>query len=155
MEQLGFKTAILALGYKAEQVVEYLITEKLEIEIIPIIESQPLGTGGAILKVSGLTRNDNLIVLNGDTLIRIESSDLEGLEQLHQELGAFCTLLVSKVEDASRFGTVTVQNGRVLNFSEKTSNNAANLLVNSGVMLVDAAKLKSTLFEKDGTQISI
>ncbi len=98
-----------------------------------------------------MTRNDKLIVLNGDTLTRIESSDLEDLQQLHQKLGAFCTLLVSKVKDASRSGTVTVQTDRVLYFSEKTSNNAANLLVNFGVMRVDAAKNKGALSEKDGT----
>ena len=98
--------------------------------ITPIIEPEPLGTGGAIKYV---IQNTSIIhpffVINGDSL-----SDINLDQMLKEfEIQNFTAMVgISRVKNAKRYGTVKEKNGQVLFFDEKSvnGNKNVNLLTN-------------------------
>jgi len=91
-------------------------------------EAQQLGTGGALRRALPLIGSEHAFVLNGDTYCRYDS---RRLLEMHLRNLASATLWLTRVRDATRFGTVTLDNdGRVSEFREKT--------VGPGTQLVSA-----------------
>jgi len=83
-----------------------------------ITETEPLGTGGAIVNALGsLNTDEPFLALNGDILTDL---DLTAMVALHRDRGAAATIALHHVEDARPFGLVpTEPDGRVLEFREK------------------------------------
>ena len=83
-----------------------------------ITETEPLGTGGAIVNAIGSLHTDEpFLALNGDILTDL---DLTAMVALHRERGAVATIALHHVQDARPFGLVPTQpDGRVLEFREK------------------------------------
>src|SRR5437667_5285251 len=66
----GARRVILALGSKAGAVLRYLGTQSFPpLEILTVVEPQPLGTAGAIGFSLPYLNGDLVIVMNGDTLV--------------------------------------------------------------------------------------
>ncbi len=82
------------------------------------IESRPLGTGGAL----GLARSrlaEPFVCLNGDILTDL---DIRGLADAREAAGPMLTLAVTRVRDASSYGTVRTGSGStVIGFDEKAA----------------------------------
>ena len=72
-------------------------------------------------------------VLNGDTFVRAPLEELEARE------ACALSVLVAQVDDASRYGTVVVSDGRVAGFREKGVGGPG--LVNCGVYWITKAAL--------------
>jgi D-glycero-alpha-D-manno-heptose 1-phosphate guanylyltransferase len=96
-------------------------------------ESSPLGTAGAIkLAQTYLRETPEFVVLNGDSFVEI---DFARLLQFHHEHGGMVSLAVLEVENAARYGTVSLTStGRVTGFAEKTGSETPGI-VNAGVYL--------------------
>jgi NDP-sugar pyrophosphorylase family protein len=90
-----------------------------------------LGTGGA-LKRAAQHFDPVAVVVNGDTHLNV---NLGALVRAHTASGAEATLTLSRVPDASRFGTVEVSGARVLDFHEKTATGGPGL-VNAGAYVI-------------------
>ncbi len=96
------------------------------------LESRPLGTGGAL----GLTRSrltEPFVCLNGDILTDL---DIPGLMAAREASGAMLTLAVTRVDDASSYGTVRIEAGpgpMVSGFDEKVATGGSPGDVNVGV----------------------
>ncbi|MCK4935043.1 MAG: nucleotidyltransferase family protein [Simkaniaceae bacterium] len=129
---------VLAVGYKADQIVDYYSNQST---IAFSIESTPLGTGGAIKQALNQTSSEDVLVLNGDSFLDIS---LEDFFQYHSSKQADITLATVKVDDANRFGTLDLdpKNQRLVSFHEKSSKVGSGW-INAGVYL-----LKRTLFEE-------
>jgi D-glycero-alpha-D-manno-heptose 1-phosphate guanylyltransferase len=114
----GLFDVTLAAGYLGDQIKEFardLRDSRFSLTVV--CEAQPLGSGGAIVNaVSTRGAKANLyMVLNGDTLLDFDTAPL--LRQ-HKETGAKVTLVVSEVEDISRFGTVDIVANRIIGFEQ-------------------------------------
>jgi mannose-1-phosphate guanylyltransferase len=85
-----------------------------------ITETQPLGTGGAIVNALGdLGDEATFLALNGDILTDL---DLTAMVAMHRERRAAATIALTHVGDARPFGLVpTEPDGRVIEFREKPS----------------------------------
>jgi mannose-1-phosphate guanylyltransferase len=85
-----------------------------------ITETQPLGTGGAIVNALGdLGDEGTFLALNGDILTDL---DLTAMMAMHRERRAAATIALTHVDDARPFGLVpTEPDGRVIEFREKPS----------------------------------
>ncbi|MBM3432155.1 MAG: HAD-IIIA family hydrolase [Bacteroidetes bacterium] len=147
----GVEKFIFSLGYKHEQIQEYLSTYFPTLSKIEVIEEEPLGTGGALLRALRSCEQPHVLVLNGDTLFK---GDLHRAARLHQEQAAACTLMLKSLEHFDRYGVVrTDAKGQVLAFLEKKPTAAGQ--INAGVILVDRHKLleeelpEKFSFEKD------
>lgn len=72
LSKQGIRRTILALGYKAEMVIEYLKTQDFGMEVVANIEKESLGTAGALYNALPLIQTDTVLVMNGDTFPRVE-----------------------------------------------------------------------------------
>lgn len=133
--QQGISRFIFSLGYKHDVIVDYLKQRYPDLNYSCSIEEEPLGTGGAILQASGLAMQENVIVLNGDTLFVI---DLELLSREHVEKKANCTLSLKPMQNSDRYGVVEIDDsGRITSFLEKKW--YAESYINGGVYALNLA----------------
>ena len=131
----GITKVVLATAYLAETFTPYFGDgSKWGIELKYALESEPLGTGGAIrnaaeLILSEISENEPIVVFNGDVLSR---HDLAAQIKLHQSSSAAATLHLVSVEDARPYGCVPFdESGRVTDFLEKVENPITNS-INAG-----------------------
>ncbi len=147
----GIEKFVFALGYKAEIIIEYLEIAYSTLNYSFVIESEPLGTGGAIqLAVQKITTTTTLVA-NGDTLFKI---NLSSLAKLHNESNAECTVALKPMQNFDRYGAVELDKiNQIISFREKQFYKQG--LINGGVYLLNkerflarALPLKFS-FEKD------
>ena len=118
----GVDRVVLAVSYRASEFEQTFGSgREFGVELIYIIEQEPLGTAGAIRNVASLLRGrpaDPVVVLNGDIL---SGHDLAAQVALHHDRLADVTLHLVEVEDPLPFGCVpTDPTGRVTAFLEKS-----------------------------------
>src|SRR5205809_170840 len=78
----GVENFIFSLGYKHEVIEEYLNTQYSTFNIQYSIEEEPLGTGGAIKKACCYAIEKNVLVANGDTLFKVNTSTLTAFHSM-------------------------------------------------------------------------
>jgi D-glycero-alpha-D-manno-heptose 1-phosphate guanylyltransferase len=137
LEQLfdaAITKVILCTGYMGEQIREHFGNFWHGQEILYSQESQPLGTAGAVRLALPLMRASSALVMNGDSLYQ---GSLEPLIAVHKENQERVTILLSRTENASRYGTVEIaSNGEVQSFVEKDSNCTRPAWVSAGIYLM-------------------
>ena len=126
----GIHDIILSVGYLHEKIMDHFGNGRnFESSITYCVEHEPLGTGGAVRESLLMADCEDLLVLNGDTFVAV---DINNLAAFHMSSHTVATMAVIPLEDASRYGTVTVSPaGIVTAFAEKKAAGAA--LINSGV----------------------
>jgi D-glycero-alpha-D-manno-heptose 1-phosphate guanylyltransferase len=150
-QQQGVGQFIFSLGYKHEIITAYLNNQYPALNIQYSIEEEPLGTGGAIKLACKKTTEKTVLVLNGDTLFRIQ---LSKLVPFHHMCGAHCTLSLKPMKNFDRYGVVELNKDySIKSFKEKQFYEEG--LINGGVYALNAGKfLEEDLpgvfsFEKD------
>lgn len=134
----GIRRVVISVGYRCEPIVEYFGRQYGTLSIDYATEPEPLGTGGGI--ACGLARIEGTeaFVLNGDTFQVFDYRAMAALLGRHGD--AIMAMGVREVADASRYGQLSVSDGRVRGFSAR---GAGGGLVNSGIYL-----LPRDLFER-------
>jgi len=134
LREQGIEKFIFSLGYKHEIVTDYLESQFATLDYSCSIEKEPLGTGGAILASCYLSPGKTVLVVNGDTLFKI---DLEKAWQEHIKFNSDCTLLLKPMEDFDRYGVVELnEDSSIKNFKEKQFYKKG--LINGGVYVLNA-----------------
>ena len=129
---------VMCTGYLAEQIEnEFGNGHAVDVTIEYSKEPYPLGTAGAVkLAQRHLQDASVFLVLNGDSFLEI---DFRQLIRFHHERGGLASMAVSRVKDASRYGTVQVDvDMRVIGFFEKMGQECAGI-VNAGVYVFSHA----------------
>jgi mannose-1-phosphate guanylyltransferase len=131
----GITKVVLATAYLAETFTPYFGDgSKWGMELKYALETEPLGTGGAIrnaaeLILNEISENESIVVFNGDVL---SQHNLTAQIELHNSSAAAATLHLVSVEDARPYGCVPFDNtGRVTDFLEKMDNPITNT-INAG-----------------------
>jgi len=108
----------LSLHYKNEHFLNYIEKSEFKEYVIPIIESTPLGTGGAIKHViNNTTISSPFFVVNGDSL---SSINLDEMKKSYNYRNFKALIGTSYVKDASRYGTLEFSDDlTVTSFNEK------------------------------------
>lgn len=113
----GVTKFIFSLGYKHELITAYLDKTFPELDKHYSIETEQLGTGGAIKKACEFVSGENVLALNGDTLFNI---DIHSFLKEHKEKAAECTVALKEMKDFSRYGSVEVnKDDSITAFHEK------------------------------------
>ena len=159
----GIESFILSLGYKHEIIEQYINTQYAYPGRQPaaafsyVIEEHPLGTGGAIQTACRAATEENVLVLNGDTLFKVSPSEMY---PFHQEHNAACTLALKPMQHFDRYGVVSLhEDGSVSQFKEKQFYTQG--LINGGVYVLNTARLLAMglperfSFEKDYLEQSL
>ena len=129
----GIRRVVLSTGYLAEQFESVIGDSYRGLEVLYAHEEQPLGTGGAIRFAGGMADADQLLVMNGDSYC---DADLPAYIAWHLAGTHDVSLMLAKVEDTSRYGTVEFSpGGRITAFLEKRPECAAGY-INAGVYLL-------------------
>jgi NDP-sugar pyrophosphorylase family protein len=128
----GVTEVVLGTGYKAEQIESYFGDgADAELAIRYSRETEPLGTGGA-LKLAEPLLGDPVLVINGDSYVEF---DLAGACDLLQSKDADLIMVLHRVPEVSRYGSVTTDDSsRIVEFVEK-GNRTGEGLINAGVYL--------------------
>ena len=107
---------VLATGHLAAQVEAAIGHAWKHMRVSYSVETQPLGTGGAIRLARPLLAGGGVHVLNGDTYLRY---DLDRLSGLIDSGAADLAMALAQVPDAARYGAVQCTGDSVSAFLEK------------------------------------
>ena len=153
----GIRRVILATGYMHEKI-ENLYGNCYEgMEIVYSVEQNPLGTGGAIAKALRKVMNENVLVLNGDSVIKFQLNEIkkqfDEIKKQFSEIKNHSLLILKPMERVERYGAVKTFENRVTAFEEKSFKEQC--LINTGVYILnkdtfnDKAENEVFSFEKD------
>lgn len=138
LKKYKVEKVVLAVGYLHEKIMVHFGYNFLGIEVEYSIETTPLGTGGGIQQAISMTKGD-VFILNGDTFLEI---DLTALNHFHTCQKANLTMSLKPMSGFDRYGTVSIENNRIIRFNEKKY--CENGLINAGVYVCSKA-----VFEKE------
>ena len=111
------KNVILAVGYKKEYIEKYFEKGYKNINITFSEEDEPLGTGGAIKKALGYSKEDDVIIMNGDVYSDV---NLKELMNNHKNSKKETTLTLKYMENFDRYGVVEFNEQKIITkFEEK------------------------------------
>lgn len=143
LKKEGFKHIILAVGFKHKIISDFFGNSFKEMDITYAIEEKPLGTGGGILNALKYSREKQTFILNGDTYFPVP---FDKMEKLAVEKESDLIIALRKLNDVSRFGTISIDSkNRVVNFIEKT-NISESGLINGGIYLIKNASFSELPF---------
>ncbi len=132
----GFRHFILCAGYKGSIIKEYYQRKKnSRVEIIVSQEKRELGTAGALKKAQRLIRSSPFLVMNGDSLCRLDL--LEFIRFYTEKKASFSMGLArSGSKSGNDYGNVSIDSSdRIISFCEKAETKR-NDLINSGIYLL-------------------
>jgi D-glycero-alpha-D-manno-heptose 1-phosphate guanylyltransferase len=146
----GIEEIILSVGYRSDVIISYFRNSYRNISITYAVETEPLGTGGALVHALTDQIDQEILVVNGDTLVDIDYAQF--INWYHKKPQSVAIIL-KEVDDVSRYGSVIVSNGVVSGFVEKGK--IGHGLINAGVYLLPTSIFKTFgltgtfSFEKD------
>lgn len=128
---------IFSLGYLHDVIEVYLSAHYPQLTKTMVVESQPLGTGGAIAKALGSAKGDDVFVINGDTYFPVS---LDEMEKLYHKNKADLVLASTLLNQPYRYGTISFdENQRIHTFHEKRKLESG--FINGGSYLISKQKL--------------
>jgi D-glycero-alpha-D-manno-heptose 1-phosphate guanylyltransferase len=145
LQQQGIERFIFALGYRSEVFLTWLEGKFPLGNYEVVIEKEPLGTGGAIQFAATFAKEENVVVVNGDSIFK---TDLAQQAALHFAVRSYCTLALKPMKDFERYGVVELDADQTIaSFREKQWYSEG--LINGGVYLLNIpAYLHLSLPEK-------
>jgi NDP-sugar pyrophosphorylase family protein len=134
LERAGVRQSVLLVGFKAEMVRDAFGERFGAMTVEYSIETEPLGTAGALrLALPGLV-NPTVLLMNGDSFCDV---DLRAFLHCHRSHAGGATITLTHVDNAARFGRVHVdETERVLRFDEKDPKPAPGW-INAGIYLFE------------------
>ena len=125
---------IVVIGYKGEQIKEFLSEKFQGLKVQYVWQKEKLGTGHALKLCQPYLGRDKFLMLFAD--------DIHGREGLECLLKHDCAILTAEVDDPRRFGVISVDElGRIINLEEKPEHPKSNS-VSTGAMALDGRIFK-------------
>ena len=149
LRRYGFRRAILAVGFQGDVVRSYFGSRVEGLALDYSIETEPLGTGGALRKATDYLETDRVLILNGDSYT---DADLPAFVDDACRANADISILLVPVDGRVDCGLVSVDtNHRVLGFKEKQAA-LGKQYVNAGVYVATKRLLYGI---QQGVQLSL
>lgn len=134
LSRYGIKDFILSVGYKSEKIISYFGNGKdFGVDIEYVIEKSQLGTAGPLRLARGML-HENFMMLNGDILSKV---NVDEFFAHHQRMSGLGTIVLTAVEDPSKYGVVELSGNRIQKFIEKPKKgDATSNLVSAGIYML-------------------
>lgn len=132
----GFKNIILSVGYLRDQIKDHFNYNKKchNYTIMFSEEQKPLGTGGALKKAKTLIRSNLFMVMNGDSICKV---DLRDFVKFHIEKNAFLSIVLAHSSNVHDYGSVTIDDSqRITSFNEKVISKSKGI-ISTGIYLME------------------
>jgi len=121
LAQNGIRNIVLVVGYKREQIFDYMGSGgQFGVDITYVTQETRLGTAHALAQAKGVVE-DEFLVLSGDKLI--EASTIVRFVAVQPE-----AVLVKWVDSPTRYGVVTVEDGKVKDIVEQPQEPKSNVV---------------------------
>ncbi len=133
LSSFGAAHIVLCLGHLADKVIAHVADQE---GVESVVESEPMGTGGALRLAGERLRSDPVMVMNGDTWL---GTDLCRFLDSHRQSKSMVSVLCVPVDDISRYGSVEINQGRIVRFREKDAANPAPGVISAGAYLFSPA----------------
>lgn len=140
---VGVKDIVLAVNYRPEVMVAHMkeYEDILGIKISFSVETEPLGTAGPLALARDILAKDDepFFVLNSDVICEFP---FEEMIEFHNAHGGEGTILVTKVDEPSKYGVVVTVPGtsQIERFVEKPVEFVGNR-INAGIYMFKASIL--------------
>jgi len=129
----GIRKVVFCTGYMAEKIQDCFGDTYGPMHILYSKEDEPLGTGGALRLALSYLSSDTVLIMNGDSYT---DADLGSYVNWFLQKNCKAALLLTKVLDTSRYGSVTVnRDENITAFDEKGASSGAGW-INAGVYLM-------------------
>jgi len=154
LAKIGVDEVVLAVNYQPALMTAAMAVweQKLGVKITYSQETEPLGTAGPLaLARDHLSDGDPFFVLNSDVICDFPFAELL---QFHKAHGGEATILVTQVEEPSKYGVVVFdEKGKIEKFVEKPKVYVGNK-INAGIYvlnpsILDRIQPKPTSIEKE------
>lgn len=137
----GIEEIILSVGYRAEVIRNHFGDVYRGVPIRYAVETEPLGTGGAIaFACREESKDEPCLVINGDTFLDI---DYQKLFAWYRTSPSSVALVLRKLHDISRYGAVITEGEHITGFAEKGKTGTGT--INAGVYIINPS-----VFQKFG-----
>lgn len=133
----GFRELMVNLHYFPDAIRDYFGDgSRWKLDLCYSVEERLLGTAGGVKNCGEFLGQGTFLVVSGDALTDV---DLREMLHFHRESEAVATIMVTAVEETSRYGVVLADgNGRVRGFQEKpTEAEAISNVANSGIYILE------------------
>ncbi|MFC1939886.1 bifunctional sugar-1-phosphate nucleotidylyltransferase/acetyltransferase [Chloroflexota bacterium] len=121
----GVRRIVMVVGYRREQIFDYMgAGEQFGVDIVYITQERQLGTAHALARAKDLVE-DEFLVLPGDNLI--EADTIARFAAIKPS-----AVLVKRVDNTTRYGVVTAEDGAVKDIIEKPEEAKGNI-VSTGI----------------------
>jgi D-glycero-alpha-D-manno-heptose 1-phosphate guanylyltransferase len=112
----GFSRAILSVGYRHDCISNYFGVSFESMQLDYCVEDVPLGTGGAIVRAMQQTEANDVLVVNGDSILL---ASLNGFFNFHRSQNTPINMALKEETNFDRYGSVTLDGDRIVRFEEK------------------------------------
>lgn len=143
--EAGVNEIVLGVGFQSDRMKSFcdVLAKKLGISISVSVEKEPLGTAGPLKLAEEILTHNNpeglFFVMNSDVICDFP---LTKMIEFHKSHGAEGTILLTTVEDPSKYGVVLADtSGKITSFVEKPQNYIGNK-INAGIYLFNSNILK-------------
>jgi len=116
LDRAGCASVLLSVGHLHQVIQDHFGPSYRGMRLDYVIESVPLGTGGAIRAALPRATADHVLVLNGDTFLL---ADYAAMMRFHVAEGRELTMAVTHQGNIARYGGVLVEERRIIGFQEK------------------------------------
>jgi len=136
----GISRFVLAISFRREQIRVYFGNSYRGVPLDYSVETEPLGTGGALLQALNLVGGRGpCLVLNGDTWFPVSGRDLL---RRHRASCALLTLALTRVAEVSRYGKISLSHAGLVESVSRDGQGTPSL-INAGVYAVDPRLLEA------------
>ncbi|WIA08727.1 hypothetical protein OEZ86_011313 [Tetradesmus obliquus] len=156
LKSAGVTEVVLAINYRPEVMMGFIAEwePKLGVKIVCSQEKEPMGTAGPLALAKELLDDGSgqpFFVLNSDVVCEYP---LKEMLDYHRARGAEATILVTKVDDPSKYGVLIINEyGQVQQFVEKPKEFVGDK-INAGIYccsprVLERIELRPTSIEKE------
>jgi NDP-sugar pyrophosphorylase family protein len=135
------ESAILAVSHGRKSIEAHFRNRMTSgISITYSRETHPLGTAGALRKTLRLLKDNQVLVLNGDSFVDL---DYHEMLRFHRLQGNQLTIAAVERSDCRDFGRLRILNGNVVAFVEKQHRDRSAGYINAGVYVFDRGLIET------------
>jgi len=135
LERQFVDNVILSLGYKSEIIIEYLRQKAYTFKVTWVLEPEPLGTGGGIRRALMKSKEDEVFILNGDTMFDVDLRAMKASFDPRYK----AMLALKPMQRFERYGSVSLSDEKeITGFHEKQFREEG--LINGGVYLLNKSR---------------
>ncbi|MDD5112127.1 MAG: sugar phosphate nucleotidyltransferase [Candidatus Altiarchaeota archaeon] len=139
LSDAGFRKAVIIVGYRKEEIVDYFGKAHKNLEIVYVTQDQQLGTGNAVLTAKDHIKGDAFLAMNGDIITSAKTIRSFTADWKNRRHAASIALV--EVDNPSNYGVIRLKGSIVEEIEEKPEKPKSNL-ANAGIYL-----LKRGIFE--------